>query len=173
MNESDTGANNSSDVVPNSEMEQYKLLVTLFDNELSRFYMRQNIYLGIHGIVLAAIISNLDHLAKFSDFLQSCAWLLTIISGMTLLVTIRGCFGLWVFPRVAEDFERCNNKLRLYKLTLGRIPKWTFFLGAICSTVIILAFVIFWSYMVATSCKEIKIQGILTTPKTTTIKAVK
>ncbi|MBC8485060.1 MAG: hypothetical protein H8D45_03355 [Bacteroidetes bacterium] len=71
-------------------LEQYKILTTMFDNEISRFWSRFNILFGIEIVGLIGIFNSLELLILNSFLFRSTLIFMIFFSSATCIIVIRG-----------------------------------------------------------------------------------
>ena len=99
----------------NAELEQYKILIEIYNEEVSRFYNRQYIYITFQLIVFAGIISGFDKLIKYPIIFRFGILLILIISFFSFLLTKRGYDVQNILIKTIAKFENKNDELILLR----------------------------------------------------------
>ena len=97
--------NNRARVMPN-DTEQYKIVMTLYDNEVSRFYSRQNLHLGLQMAAFAGIFAGLDKLLQYSALFRIVILFLVFVGLITAMIATRGLTTQYLNMKVIFDIEK-------------------------------------------------------------------
>ena len=101
----------------NNDIEQYKILMNMYDNEISRFYSRQNIYIGIQLASFAGMMAGLNTLVMVPSLFRISLIFLLTISVITALIALRGLTTHKLMRKIISDFEKdSNGNLRIMEL---------------------------------------------------------
>lgn len=96
-------------------LEQYKILIGIYNEEVSRFYNRQHIYITFQLIVFAGIISGFEKLIKYPIIFRFGILLVLIISFFSFLLTKRGYDVQNLLIKTIAKIEKKNDGLILLK----------------------------------------------------------
>ena len=88
-----------------NDVEQYKIIMTVYDNEVSRFYNRQNLHLGMQMIAFAGIIAGIDKLLEHSGLFRIALILLVFVGFITAMIATRGLTTQYLTMKIASDIE--------------------------------------------------------------------
>jgi hypothetical protein len=110
--------NDTERVMPN-DTEQYKIIMMMYDNEISRFYSRQNLHLGLQMAALAGIIAGLDKLLQHPELFRLVLLSLVFVGFITAIIATRGLTTQNLILKVVLDIEN-RSKGEWDILTLAR-----------------------------------------------------
>ncbi len=129
--------------MPN-DTEQYKIMMTLYDNEVSRFYSRQNLHLGLQIATLAGIVAGLDKLLQYSALFRIIMLFLVFVGLITAMIATRGLTTQCLTMKIIFDVEN-RSKGEWDILTLAKKhTKAPLYLNFIFSVVFAWALFFLW-----------------------------
>ena len=73
-----------------TDLVQYKLIISMWDNEITRFYSRQRLYIGIKLAAFAGVLAGIQTLLNDLNYFRLALGFLLLISLLTALVATRG-----------------------------------------------------------------------------------
>lgn len=103
-----------------NDIEQYKIIMTMYDNEVSRFYSRQNLHLGLQMAAFAGIVAGLDKLLQYSVFFRIALIFLVFIGLVTAMIATRGLTTQYLTMKIIFDIEN-RSKGECDILTLAKM----------------------------------------------------
>ena len=101
------------------EVQQYSLIMQLYDSEVSRFYTRQNLYIGIQLVIFAAILAGVDKIICYPFLLRFALIVLVFVSLMTALIGLRGLTTQKLIYKIINEIED-RNRARLDIILLAK-----------------------------------------------------
>jgi hypothetical protein len=108
---------NSKDKMKEFDKEQYFSMITFWDNEISRFYSRQNLYISIQLAAFSGIITLFDKLSEKIILFRFALCLITFSSLITSLIATRGLSMQKMIIKIIQELEeRSNDKLDISKI---------------------------------------------------------
>ena len=92
-----------------NDTEQYKIIMTLYDNEVSRFYSRQSLHLGLQMAAFAGIAAGLDKLLQYSTLFRFVMFFLVFVGFITAMIATRGLTTQYLTMKIILDIENRSN----------------------------------------------------------------
>lgn len=133
-----------------SDIEQYKILMTLWDSEIGRFYSRQNLYIGIQLAALAGILAGLESLRPYPGLIRIGIIFLLLVGFINALIAGRGVAVQRLTLKVIAEIEARSEGLDLLALARGHTKvslAFNFFLSASLAWLLFVLWVALWIYL--------------------------
>jgi hypothetical protein len=132
------------------DIEQYKIMMTLWDSEIGRFYSRHNLYIGIQLAALAGILAGLESLRPYPGLIRIGIIFLLLVGFVNALIAWRGVATQRLTLKVIADIEARNVGLDLLALGRGHTRSsltLNFFLSASLAWLLFVLWVALWIYL--------------------------
>lgn len=109
----------------NADLVQYELLFSAFTEEVSRFWSRFNILVGIQMAGFVGVLAYMQNLAKMAAVLRLVLLMMILYSVSTTVITVRGHLMHQTLLKALQQLEgESDGALRLLKAVGGhaRVP---------------------------------------------------
>lgn len=125
-------------------MEQYKLIMTMFDNEMNRYWLRYNLFLGFEIALFIGIVSSLK-------FLVLNSWLFCIVLAFVLafsfgffIIVLRGYSIQIVLQKVISEIEQNSNGKLIIFSSIKSKSRLPLYINGMISLILVFIILIFW-----------------------------
>ncbi len=125
-------------------LKQYELLVGLYDSEMSRFWVRFNIFVGMEFAGLIAMVVNPKFLVANPVLMRALLLFCAIFSLLVVLMVLRSISSSRLIPSILSRIEaKSDNLANIISLSkkIDPLPQYINFLIALCISII---FSILW-----------------------------
>lgn len=115
-------------------LKQYELLVGMYDNEMNRFWVRFNIFVGMEFAGLLAICVNPKFLIANRAVLFTVLLFCALLSLLVVFMVLRGITSARLFLQIMKMIEKKSPELgNLIEIIprLDRVPQYVNFLIAL------------------------------------------
>jgi hypothetical protein len=138
---------------PQGLLKQYELLASLYDNEMSRFWVRFNIFVGMEFVGLIALIVNAEFLVANPGLMRALLLFCALFSGLVVLIVLRSISSARLLLTLLSRIEANSDDLaQLLSVTkrLDPLPQYINFLIALA--IAALFSMLWWSGFVLYGC---------------------
>lgn len=125
-------------------LKQYELLAGIYDSEMSRFWTRFNIFVGMEFAGLIALIINPEFVVANSEILFSVLLFCSLFSLLVVLTVIRSISSARLFPKLFARIEAERAELAEFMALVKKLDPLPQYVNFVIALVIAALFSLLW-----------------------------